>query len=149
MISNVETASIQCMLINYLNHEFYKLDVISYREIEKMNIKKQDLIMTYSNEELADIVIKKDNELKNYKILEEQIGMSLNVLLTKVVDETIYFIDDQRINFEEVSNFTHYDCNGVYHDSLLIQTESCWWFEVCKFNVDWFLNEELAKKKLK
>lgn len=116
------------------------LNALSHGHEERMSISTVKKLATYFAMSIDQLV--------NIDLENEGDRMPLDFLVNNVLNHEIWFINnDDQTQFDNVESITNY-ADYEYHENLLIQTSSCWWFEVSKFKEEWFLSEEAAEIKL-
>lgn len=117
-------------------------EYLSYEECKKLG---------YSESACRENDLKK--QLKEIRLLEEEIGLPLEFLFTKVIDNSIYcieldYIDGHYIIDDKVLKIArYYNYEGQLED-WIVETDCGWPLHINEYRKTWWLSKEEAERAL-
>lgn len=89
------------------------------------------------------------NKLGELEDLEEEIGLQLEFILTKVIGKNYFYIDDYYVNCETATGLgREYDPYRNEAGEWIIKTDCCGVLKPSDYQKTWWLSEEEAERAL-
>lgn len=113
-------------------------EYLSYGECKKLG---------YSESACRENDLKK--QLKEIRLLEEEIGLPLEFILSEVIGHVYYYIDDDYVTNELALSIGYeYDTYKGEMSEWVIKTDCCMVLKPSDYKKTWWLSEEEAEKAL-